>query len=111
MAYTTSKEIFDRLAGRFNPEAAGAWNAVIQFNVAGANGGNYHITVSGGTCKVDQGTAPNPTATVNTTDQVWIGIANNTVNPQMAFMMGQISVKGNIGDVMKLNNPTIFRKE
>lgn len=107
----TCKEVFETLPARFNPQGAGTWKATIQFNLSGPGGGNWFISVENGTCNVSEGKTTSPTATVNTSDKVWLGVTvEKKVDPQMAFMTGQLTVQGNIADVMKMNNPSIFKK-
>ena len=33
-----------------------------------------------------------------------------SVNPMQAFMSGKIKITGNMADVMKLQNPTVFAR-
>ena len=37
-------------------------------------------------------------------------MTTGTVQAMQAFMTGQLKVEGNVGDVMKLNNPKIFAR-
>jgi putative sterol carrier protein len=111
VAEITPKEIFEFMPSRFNAEGAGEWKARIQFDISGSNGGKWNLVVENGTCKVSDGTIDNPTATLITSDETWVGMYKKTVNPQMAFMTGQMKVTGNIGDVLKLENTSIFKRE
>ncbi|HVY61693.1 MAG TPA: SCP2 sterol-binding domain-containing protein [Planctomycetota bacterium] len=106
----TCADIFNAMPGRFNGDAAGPWETVIQFNVAGEGGGNWTMEVKGGKCTVAEGTATGPKATVNTDADTWVGINTGKVNPMQAFMTGKIKVQGNMGELMKLQNPSIFKK-
>lgn len=110
MAITNVKQIFDELPNRFQADAAGDWSAVIQFNISGDAGGDYVLTVDNGTCKATEGVHDNPTSTIITSDETWIGVIEGTVNPMTAFMTQQLKVKGDMGAVMKLQNPAIFPK-
>jgi putative sterol carrier protein len=107
----TCADIFQALPGRFQPAAAGNWETTIQFNIAGEGGGNWTLDVKGGKCEVKDGNAGTTAkATVNTDAATWVGINTGTVNPMTAFMTGKIKVQGNMGELMKLNNPSIFKK-
>ena len=104
------KTVIEAVVGRYNPQGAPGWNAALQFNIAGTGGGTYNVTIQDGVCAFAEGSVPKATATVTTNDDTWLGIVNGTVNAQMAYFTGKIKVNGNIGDVLKLNNPNIFRK-
>ncbi len=103
-------DIFKTMPERFNAEAAGDWETKIQFNIAGDGGGNWALEVTGGTCNVTEGTVEAPKATLNTDAETWVGMQTGTVNPMQAFMGGKIKVQGNMGELMKLNNPSVFRQ-
>ena len=100
MAYTC-KEIFENMSGQFDAEAAGDWEAKVQYNVEGEGGGTWVVAVSGGACSVTDGGVDDATATVETDAETWVGIAEGTVEPTTAFMTGKIRIQGNMADVMK----------
>ncbi|MBX7165452.1 MAG: SCP2 sterol-binding domain-containing protein [Pirellulales bacterium] len=109
MAIGHCSEIFAELPNRFNGAAAGDWKANIQFNISGDKGGDWVVRVENGAVTVNQGTDPSPSCTISTSDETWIGLVEGTVNPMMAFTMGKLKVKGNMGDVMKLQS-TMLKK-
>ncbi len=104
MQIENCKQIFDELPNRFNPATAGDWKTTIQFNIAGDKGGNFVVDIGDGKCAVREGTADKASATINTSDQTWMGIVSGSVNPMTAFTLGQLKVSGNIADVMKMQN-------
>ena len=106
----TCADIFNAMPGRFNAEAAGNWESSIQFNIAGEGGGNWTLEVKGGKCEVKEGTAAGAKATVNTDAETWVGINTGKVNAMQAFMTGKIKVQGNMGELMKLQNPAVFKR-
>jgi putative sterol carrier protein len=110
MPVETCKQVFDAMPSRFKPEGAGDWSATIQFLISGDKGGDYTVKIADSTCTVTEGIDPEATATMTTNDETWIGIINGTANPMMAFTLGKIKISGNMGDVMKLQNPSIFGK-
>ncbi len=97
----TCKEIFDQMPGQFDAEAAGDWEAKVQYNIEGDDGGNWVVAVSGGACTVSEGSADDATATLETDAETWVGIAEGSVEPTTAFMTGKIRISGNMADVMK----------
>ena len=110
----TVKDILTRIPGRFDAEAAGDWEATIQFEFSdgdGADEENWTVNIKGGECSVTEGKIDDPSATVKTAAETWIGMTIGDVNPMQAFMSGKLKVSGDMGAVMKLNNPKIFRRE
>ena len=105
----TCKDIFDAMPKGFDPEAAGDWSAVVQYNISGDGGGNWTVTVKDQTCAVAEGTVEDATATVETDSETWVGIAEGTVEPTTAFMTGKIRIMGNMADVMK--SQKVFKRE
>lgn len=108
MEIQNCQQIFEQMQARFNPEAAGDWKATIAFRISGEKGGDWVLDVHDGQCQVRPGTTENPTATVTTSDETFIGIVTGKTNPMMAYTLGKVKVKGSMGDVMKLNNADIF---
>lgn len=102
MQIENCKQIFDELPNRFNSAAAGSWTAKIQFLIAGDKGGDFVVDVDNGNLTTREGKADDPTATITTNDETWIGIVSGSVNPMTAFTLGQLKVQGNMGDVMKM---------
>ena len=111
MADISINDIFEAMPGRFNPEAAGGWNTRIQFHFSGdGNDADWYMTVADSVCAVNEGTVDSPVATIRTSAATWIGMVTGTVNPMNAFMSQQIKVEGNITELMKLQNPKLFRR-
>ena len=106
----TVNDIFNAIPERFNGEAAGDWNATIQFDFSGGEGGdsNWYISVGDGSCTVTEGSSEGASATVKTSSDTWVGMVTGSVNAMQAFMTGQLTVKGNIADVMKLQDKRLF---
>lgn len=110
----TVSDILNAIPGRFDAEAAGDWNATVQFNFTHEDDKpeeSWTLAVADGACKVTEGKIENPSATVNTAAETWIGMTTGTVNPMQAFMGGKLKVSGDMGAVMKLQNPKIFKRE
>ena len=105
------RDVFHALAGRFDPAAAGDWAATIQFNVSGPRGGDFIVTIADGVCTVGEGDEPEATSRVKVGDETWLGIVDGSVDPMSAFMLGRIKISGNLGDVLKLQDPKLFRRD
>lgn len=107
----TCAEIFEAMPSRFNADAAGDWQTTLQFLVAGDEGGEWTVEVKDGACTVTAGRIDDAKATVTTDADTWVGINAGSLNPVQAFMTGKVKVTGNMGELMKLNNPSVFRRD
>ena len=108
MAEVTAKDIFDQMPANFNADAAKGMNAVIQFNLSGDGGGNYHTVIKDGTCAVQEGTHASPNMTMTMTAQDYIDMIMGKLNGQMAFMSGKLKIAGDMGLAMKMQ--TLFKQ-
>jgi len=90
------KEYFETLQERFVPSASKGVKAVYQFELAGDQGGVYHVEVNDGEMAVHQGEHPAPTATLKMAAEEYVKMANGKLNGTMAFMKGQLKIAGNM---------------
>ena len=96
MAITSVKDIFDKMPGVFDADAAQGLNAVFQFEITGDGGGNWNIIVKDGTCEIAEGSHDEPTVTLTMSAETWLGMINKEVNGMQAFMGGQLKATGDI---------------
>ncbi len=107
----TIRDVFEAMPTRFQPEAAGDWNADVQFKFSTDGGGeNWILSVHDGKCEIAEGDHDSPTATVETAAETWIGMVSGDIDGMAAFMTGKIKVSGNMGDLMRLQNPNLFKR-
>ena len=104
MADLTVKDIFAAMPANINADAAKGMNAVIQFNLSGDDGGNYHTIIKDGTCEVQEGTHASPSMTMTMAAQDYVDMTTGKLNGQMAFMSGKLKIAGDMGLAMKLQN-------
>jgi putative sterol carrier protein len=97
----TVKETFEAMPGRFRSDKAAGVNAVIQYDIAGDQGGTWHAVIKDGACSVQSGPAPSPNLTLNMSAQDWLDMIAGKLSGQMAFMSGKLKVKGDMGLAMK----------
>lgn len=98
---TTLMEAMQGMMARFNPAKAKGVNAVIQLNATGEGGGQYYTTVADNKATLSEGTAPNPTVTINVAANDWIDIMNGTLDATRAFMAGKLRITGDLGLMMR----------
>lgn len=104
----TCQQVFDEMQKHFDAEAAGDWNAVIQWKINGEGGGSWNAVIKDKTAVISAGEAEAPTATIETDSETWIGIAAGTINGQQAFFTGKLKIAGNMADIMKAQ--TVFKR-
>ena len=76
MALENVKDIFDKMPGVFDADAAQGLSAVFQFEITGDDGGNWNIVVQDGTCEVVEGTHAEPSVTLTMSAETWLGMIN-----------------------------------
>lgn len=94
--FSSVKLIFEGMAGRFNPNAAVGLNAVIQYNIEGADGGNWYVVIKDQKCTVSEGVHSSPTLTMKMSDKDWIAMVSGQLNGMTAFMTGKLKTTGDI---------------
>jgi putative sterol carrier protein len=98
------KEIFTQMPGNFNADAAKGMNSVIQFNLSGDGGGNYHVVIKDGACTVAEGSHASPNMTMTMAAQDYVDMISGKLNGQMAFMSGKLKIAGDMGLAMKMQS-------
>lgn len=94
-----AKEIILSLTDRFRPEKAIDFQTIIHYDISGQNGGKYTITIENGKCKVEEGHQGEAKCLVNVADKIYEDLELGKLNPQMAFMNGEIRVS-NLDEMM-----------
>jgi len=97
-AFTSVKDVFDKMPGAFQANAAGGVNIVFQFNVEGPGGGDWYVTVKEGTCTVVSGVFATPTCTLKLADADFLDLMSGKLSGMQAYMKGKLKVSG---DLMK----------
>ncbi len=92
------------MALMFNPKAAGDLRATLQFEVSGAQPGNWFLAIEDGKCTFHEGKAESPTLTIQTPAEVWLAIANKEIEGPKALMEGKYKAQGDMGLLMRIRN-------
>ena len=102
----TAEKIIEGMPNAFDPEAAGDLGAEIQFDISGAGGGKWVISISGGHCEVRKGEALSPSVTIESPGEVWVKIARGEIDRPKALMQGLYKVKGDMKVLARM--PQLF---
>ncbi|MBW2351845.1 MAG: SDR family NAD(P)-dependent oxidoreductase [Deltaproteobacteria bacterium] len=95
---TTVAGIFKGISGAFQADKAAGVDVVFQFDISGAGGGSWYITVKDGTCEVTKGAHEKPTTTIKMGDEDFVSLMSGRLNAMSAFTSGKLKVEG---DLMK----------
>ncbi|MCD4751735.1 MAG: SCP2 sterol-binding domain-containing protein [Anaerolineaceae bacterium] len=87
----------------FNSEAAAGLDAVIQFDVSGAEPGVYHLSITEGECHFHVGSAESPTLTIATPSDIWCKISHGEISGQDALMQGLYTAAGDLSLMLKMD--------
>ena len=100
-------DIFSRMPGRLDPEAAAGLDAVIQFDLSGDGGGVWHCAIKDGACTVAEGAHHAPTMTLSMEAADYVGLISGELDGTVAFMSGKLRIDGDMGLAMKMQS--LFR--
>jgi putative sterol carrier protein len=109
MTPPTVKEFFQRLPGQLDSDAAEDLDAVYQFDLSGAQWGQYIITIREGACQVTEGMHVDPHVVLSMAGEDCIKILNGQLSGTAAAMSGRLQISGDISLAMQLRAlfPTI----
>ena len=99
---TTVKEFFQLLPGRLDSDAAEDLEAIYQFDLSGAQGGQYIVTIRGGACQVAEGMHADPHVVLSMAGEDCIKILRGQLNGPAVAMSGRLKISGDIGLAMQL---------
>jgi putative sterol carrier protein len=100
----TIERLMELMPKAFLPEKAPGVEAVIQFHLSGAQGGDWVVTILNGACSVARGTAETPKLTLSAEAADYLSIVTGKMNAMSAFAEGRIKLKGDLGLAMKMMN-------
>ena len=104
MADLTSQEIFNEILPEKlqSNEDIGDIDAVYVFDISGDDGGTWTIDFTKDEDFVSEGSSDDADCTIEVSDSDFVGMWNGDLSGQQLFMMGKISVDGDMGLALKL---------
>lgn len=98
----TVRAFFSTLAGKLDPEAAEGLDVVYQFNLNGAEGGQYQLQIRDGACQVSEGVHPDPQVTLAMSGEDCLKVLNGQISGTMVAMTGRLRISGDMGLALQL---------
>lgn len=77
---------------------------VYEFNLTGPEEGTYQLKIDNNEAKFCSGTEWEPRLKLEMSDQNFIKLAHDDLNPAMAYMSGKLKVHGDLGHALKLQS-------
>ena len=103
MAVKTPREFFEKaLPSRFDPSKAAGLDAVIQMNIAGANGGDWMIIIKDQKMEMKEGIHASPDIAIKIVDKDFVDLINRKQSAMTMFMSGKIQFKGSLALGLRL---------
>lgn len=102
----TMSELFEKMPGIFNAEAAAGLTKTIQWNITGEDSGVWAFQIIDGVGKMIPGGIDKPDITFTISAKNWLAIAEGKLDSMKAFMTGKLKVKGDMTIAVKL--PQLF---
>ncbi len=99
-----TKDIFSEMQKRVDANSGkfGGLKAVFQFEITGADPGNYSVTVGDGSAKVNEGISDSPNVTITMASNDFVDMVEGRLDSMAAFMGGKLKVKGDMMLAMQL---------
>jgi putative sterol carrier protein len=96
------KEFFKQLPSKLDAGAAEDVDVVYQFDLSGAQGGQYFVTIREGACQVKEGRHEDPHVILSMAGEDCVKVLNGELSGPAAAMSGRIRISGDIGLAMQL---------
>jgi putative sterol carrier protein len=96
------KEFFKQLPSKLDPDAAEDLDAVYQFDLSGAHGGHYVVTIREGACQVKEGRHEDPHVILSMAGEDCVKVLKGELSGPAAAISGRIRISGDMGLAMQL---------
>jgi putative sterol carrier protein len=103
---TSINEIFDQMPQEFKADKAGNFDATVQFDLSGEEGGAWYVVIADGSAAAEKGSVDDPSAVIRMDASDFRDMMTGNLDPMNAFMTGKVKVEGDLNTVMKFQ--TLF---
>ncbi len=84
------------------PENAKDWDRVINYNITGPGGGQWHLVIKDQKCELKKGMHSKPDLEFEMDAETFIAMSKGEISGASAYMTGKMKAKGPISDLMKV---------
>ena len=99
-------KLFEQMPNAFDADKAAGFDATVQFDLSGEDGGQWVVVIADGAVTVEEGTAESATATIRMEASDYADMVSGELNPMTAFIQQKVKVEGDLNTVMKFQ--TLF---
>jgi putative sterol carrier protein len=96
------RDFFRQLPSKLDVDAAEDVDAIYQFDLSGAQGGQYVVTIREGACQVKEGRHDDPHVILSMAGEDCVKVLNGELSGPAAAMSGRIRISGDMGLAMQL---------
>ncbi|MBM4423750.1 MAG: SCP2 sterol-binding domain-containing protein [Chloroflexi bacterium] len=100
--FSSVADVIDVMSARFLPEQAAGLNAILQLDISGDGGGQWHLAIADKKLTVTPGAAANPNMTLKMSAADYLSMVNREADPMQMFMQGKVKVGGDMSLAMKM---------
>lgn len=102
MPEVTIRDLIDLIGRSFEPERSEGFEATVQVNLSGEQGGKWSVRIADGKYSVVEGILDSPRLTLEASDQDILAIYDGRLDPVKAYMQGRLSLKGDRSLALKM---------
>jgi putative sterol carrier protein len=103
MADRTARQLIEEMSETFRPERAGRAEAVVQFRISGAGGGDWYVTIKDRTCTVTEGVTEGAKATVRMDADDYVALSTGKLGSMKAFATGKVKASGDVSLLQRMD--------
>lgn len=104
LTFKSVKEMFEAMPYGLNKELAAGVDTVVQFRLSGREPIDGYLTIKDLKCTYTDGIHPNPKTTITADSKLWLGISNNEISGDEAFINKKYCVDGDFTILLKLGD-------